>query len=191
MLEDIVQACAQIIGHAGFTPIPWFPFSERGQANLDTIRSSLGLDPSTTYLEIRRFLEENHSLIRHLMVGTIPHPDWQFELGSDTYEVHFGSQEAWRRNSDLWQAIWSTDWDNDPIENVIQMGRDEGTWTFHHAMRRARRGMLPKSLLRRLLAEDDEFAQLDRERFSLIKSMRQNRPQSLLRTAVRPEDVVD
>lgn len=170
---------------------PSTSLSEQGQTRLVIIREALSMDPDTPAGDIQLFLGNNISLIRHLVFGTVPHPDWQYRSGPELFEMRVWNRASHARNCRLWSAITGVYWEDVRIRDVMDMAlhqmAGQNGWLLTRALRKTRRDTLPGELRTRLLAEEPGFGVQERLRFEEIGRKRRNRPGSLLREAV-PQD---
>ncbi|KFH47235.1 hypothetical protein ACRE_018730 [Hapsidospora chrysogenum ATCC 11550] len=195
---EFARAVAEIL--APVTDIPPTPerrrvelHSEEAQPRLDAIRAGLCLDPATTGEAIADFLGTNDSIIRHLHAETLAHPDWQFPIGTQLFEMRLPSRASYAFRLRMWQAINEIRWEDERLQYAVALANGPRCgfrrWLWEHGMTKARGG-LNKAALLRGIAGDSEIAALEKERFETMVGKRKNRPWSLLRNEVSPEEVV-
>ncbi|KAL6869322.1 hypothetical protein ACO1O0_000647 [Amphichorda felina] len=172
-------------------PPLYAPFTEQGEIRLAIIRQSFNMDPSTPTEQIRDFLARNIPIMRHLVYGTVAHPDWQFTSGPELFEMRVWDHGSHEANTRLWQAITEIEWREHHIDEFLRIaggwGGGEARWYMKRGMRRSRLGVLPMELHRRILVDDEEYERVERMLFERTVLRRRNRPWSLLREAV-PQD---
>ena len=97
------------------SPLPYPPHSEEGKARFHTIRKTLSMDPSKPAAEIQALLARNPTIVRHLVSGTIPHPDWS-RVG---WEFSFPGMARMSENLACYEAIRDLYWDDEHLRGVI------------------------------------------------------------------------
>ncbi|KAF7562217.1 hypothetical protein G7046_g1916 [Stylonectria norvegica] len=165
---------------------PRFGFeTPEGQAHITTIRNALSMPSNTSTLAIQDYLSHNISIIRHLELRTVAHPDWSFESGLVHWEVGV-SGAALERNKMLYRAIREISWHDDQLEDALWIADDtdeRSVWTLREAMRKVRVGTLSLAAYQRICAEDPVFEREERENKERLRLARMMRPGSLLRNS--------
>ncbi|KAM0743098.1 hypothetical protein ACQRIT_003275 [Beauveria bassiana] len=134
--------------------------SATGAELLARIRTALAMHPTTPFAEVRRFLEHNGSVIRHLATMTVPHPD-QYVMEPTTGALHepavSGAKEA-TAGCETLVAVAMLDWHSPLIDrhlaNMVFYERERKTLRFREVMRKYRRGTHSRGAYRWLRAHN-------------------------------------
>ncbi|OAA37360.1 hypothetical protein BBO_07742 [Beauveria brongniartii RCEF 3172] len=135
--------------------------SATGAELLARIRTALAMHPTTPFAEVRRFLEHNGSVIRHLVTMTVPHPD-QYVTEPATGALHElavrGAKEAGGGGGETLVAVAMLDWHSPLIDrhlaNMVFYERERKTIRFREVMRKYRRGTHSRGAYRWLRAHN-------------------------------------
>ncbi|KAM3433244.1 hypothetical protein NHJ13734_006514 [Beauveria thailandica] len=124
--------------------------SATGAELLARIRTALAMHPTTPFAEVRRFLEHNGSVIRHLVTMTVPHPD-QYVTEPATGALHELAVRGANKEAgggggggETLVAVAMLDWHSPLIDrhlaNMVFYERERKTIRFREVMRKCRRG---------------------------------------------------
>ncbi|KAK8146703.1 hypothetical protein G3M48_002718 [Beauveria asiatica] len=124
--------------------------SATGAELLARIRTALAMHPTTPFAEVRRFLEHNGSVIRHLVTMTVPHPD-QYVTEPATGALHELAVRGANKEApggggggETLVAVAMLDWHSPLIDrhlaNMVFYERERKTIRFREVMRKRRRG---------------------------------------------------
>ncbi|KAM3519595.1 hypothetical protein NHJ13051_007402 [Beauveria bassiana] len=130
--------------------------SATGAELLARIRTALAMHPTTPFAEVRRFLEHNGSVIRHLATMTVPHPD-QYVMEPTTGTLHEPTAGGGGGCETL-VAVAMLDWHSPLIDrhlaNMVFYERERKTLRFREVMRKYRRGTHSRGAYRWLRAHN-------------------------------------
>jgi hypothetical protein len=169
---------------------PWSFDSPRGRTELDFIRRGLCMASDTEPLRIQQFLRHNGSILRHLYVTTVAHPD----LLSEEQEVHIAFGPGFAFQKQLIKTIGDIDWSDPKVRELVAIFSARPCEPTERAImlyRKFRLGNLPSKLYRELCNSDDEFREEEQTRKEIVKRKRKARPYSLLRVVILSNDCVD
>lgn len=173
---------------------PFALHSLRGRARLRFIRDGLSMAPDAGVVHIERFLSRNPSIIRYLVFNVVPNPYSVFREKSHNYGICVESRHGRRYNRRLLRAIKQLDWGDGTLREVVELARTGAAadraalTTFRKA--RQREALMP-CVYRRMLELEEQPRSMKRWKKKAVAEMRWERPCSLLREAVMPEDVVE
>jgi hypothetical protein len=178
------------------TPPPGFPGplwsfdSPRGRSGLEVVRRGLCMASGTGPLRIQQFLRDNGSVLRHLYVATVAHPD----LLSEEQEVHIAFGPCFDFQMKLIKTIQTIDWSDSKVRELVAIFSARPCEVTEHAIRLYRKfrlGNLPSKLHRELCNNDDKFREVEQMKKEMVKRKRKARPHSLLRVVVLSNGCVD
>ncbi|KAM3538809.1 hypothetical protein ARSEF1564_008286 [Beauveria bassiana] len=137
--------------------------SATGAELLARIRTALAMHPTAPFAEVRRFLEHNGSVIRHLVTMTVPHPD-HYVTEPTTGTLHEPVVRGAKKSTagggggETLVAVAMLDWHSPLIDrhlaNMVFYERERKTLRSREVMRKYRRGTHSRGAYRWLRAHN-------------------------------------
>ncbi|KGQ11822.1 hypothetical protein BBAD15_g2448 [Beauveria bassiana D1-5] len=163
--------------------------SATGAELLGRIRTALAMHPTTPFAEVRRFLEHNGSVIRHLVTMTVPHPD-HYVTEPTTGTLHEPAVRGAKKTTasggggggggcETLVAVAMLDWHSPLIDrhlaNMVFYERERKTIRFREVMRKYRRGTHSRGAYRWLRAHNATSCIWDDEQRRMYERRRRRR----------------
>ncbi|KAL7786201.1 hypothetical protein V8C37DRAFT_392864 [Trichoderma ceciliae] len=172
---------------------PFSLHSLRGRVRLRFICNAFSMPLDTSIAQIQGFLSRNPSIISYLTFNDVPNPDLLFRGDSQGCELKIEGRGCRKYNRRLLRAIGQLDWVDETVRWVVELSgtgslADRETLSTLHKERQNK--ILP-NVYSKMLEQSTRPRSVKRWEKSVVARMRKDRPNSLLRNAVMPEDVVE
>ncbi|KAL7935354.1 hypothetical protein V8C35DRAFT_333868 [Trichoderma chlorosporum] len=174
------------------TSAPFTLHSLRGRVRLRYIRNALCMPTDATALQIESFLSRNPSIVRFLFFNVLPDPDHAYKEISCEYQIHVSHHMSKNNNGHLLRAIKQLDWVDETVDRVAELARTEDGRALSTLYKVREVKILP-GVWKRMLEMEDKSQPMKIERLHtrVVIQMQRERPNSLLRNAIAPQDVVE
>ncbi|KAL7912009.1 hypothetical protein GGI35DRAFT_444169 [Trichoderma velutinum] len=139
----------------------------------------------TTIFHVESFLSRNPSIIRYLLFNVLPDPDH-----AHTYQIHVNSPTGRKCNGHLLGAIKQLDWVDETVDWVAELARTEDERTLSTLYKVREVEILP-AVWKKMqeMQEKSKPMKMEKLHAQAVTQMQQNRPSSLLRSVVTPQDL--
>ncbi|KAL7946000.1 hypothetical protein V8C42DRAFT_322187 [Trichoderma barbatum] len=171
---------------------PFTLHSLRGRVRLRYIRTAFCMPIDSTVVEIESFLSRNPSIVRYLVFNVLPNPDRVIRETSRDYHVHVNRPTSQQYNKHLLHAIKQLDWIDETADWVAGLARAEDMRTLSTLYKVREVEILP-SVWKKMKEMEELWKpiKMDKLHARVVAQMQRNRPNSLLRSVVSPQDVVE
>lgn len=164
-----------------------------GQVRLRFIGKALGLSLTGLTGDIEKFLCRNLFIITCLVFNIVPNPNLIFD-DDDGFccGVNVDRPGGKKHNKALLRAIQELEWTDPEVIDAVNLSMSEDIG-FLATLCKAKVSHTLPSVSRKMdemVREDPQLADSPKLYKEAVKRMRENRPHSLLRNVVMPEDVV-
>ncbi|KAH6608632.1 hypothetical protein Trco_001978 [Trichoderma cornu-damae] len=172
---------------------PFALHSLRGHVRLRFIRHAFNMPADASVFDIQGFLSRNPSVVGHLALNTVPSPDLVSRWSSPDCEINVTDRRGRKYNRRLLRAVRQLDWVDDTVNWVVQLSRmaSASDRAALSALRKTRRNKILPGLDKKTTEPSTRTRKAKRWKRTAVVRMRRDRPNSLLRNVVVPEDVVE
>jgi hypothetical protein len=161
--------------------------SLRGRARLRFICNAFCMSPNTTKISnIQAFLSRNPFIIKYLTANIVPNSELMFDR---RYGVHVENYSSRVYNWNLLRAIRELAWTDWVVYEAVRLSMTNKVSLS--TLRKVRPLNILPNVYQKMLERESQPKDLDCLHKKVVTQMRENRPNSLLRHVVRPEDVVE
>ncbi|KAL6886511.1 hypothetical protein HDV57DRAFT_515629 [Trichoderma longibrachiatum] len=177
------------------TSAPFPPTFTRGAIRLHHIRALLSMPPSAPLSQIEGFIGRNPSVVSHLCFNIQPFSDVVFSPRHHSgHQIYVAGADALECNERLLRALKEIAWgDESSADWVVGLARREDARMLSALCKKKGKIILPSVLERMLRVEErgERPAQDEQWHRQAVTELRRERPNTLLRNAVLPHDVVE
>lgn len=166
------------------------------QVRLRFIARALGFPMSSTAKDLEKFLSRNLVVITCLSFNIVPNPDLIFNDDSDNSRcgLNINRPSGKQFNKALLRAIQQQEWTHPDVKEAVRLSMTDEVGALAILVKKRASHILPdvSYKMKEMVWEEPALEDLGSRKLHemAVQQMRENRPYSLLRNVVRPEDVV-
>ncbi|KAM0446667.1 hypothetical protein ACHAO4_009339 [Trichoderma viride] len=179
-----------------YTVPPFALPSYDGQVRLRFIGHALGISLAAPAGDIEKFLSRNLFIIMCLAFNIVPNPDLIFDDDEDNSRcgIYVNRPGGKQYNKALLRAIQQLEWTDPVVIEAVKLSIPDEVGALATLCKKRASRILPDvcQTMKKMVWEEPALEHLGSRKLHemAVQQMRENRPYSLLRNVVKPEDVI-
>ncbi|PNP46675.1 hypothetical protein TGAMA5MH_01625 [Trichoderma gamsii] len=179
-----------------YTVPPYALPSYSGQVRLRFIARALGFSMSATPSDLEKFLSRNLFIIMCLSFNIVPNPDLIFNDDSDNSRcgININRPGGKQFNKTLLRAMQQLEWTHPDVIEAVRLSTTDEVGALAFLCKKKVSHILPdvSQTMKDMIWKEPALEDLGSRKLQemAVQQMRENRPYSLLRHVVGPEEVV-